>query len=60
MYKISPSTINLMLECPRCFWLQIVKNIKRPAGIFPSLPSGMDKILKVHFDEKLINEKENA
>jgi len=49
-----------MLECPRCFWLQIVKNIKRPAGIFPSLPSGMDKILKVHFDKKLINEKENA
>ena len=39
-----------MLECPRCFWLQIVKKIKRPAGIFPSLPSGMDKILKVHFD----------
>ncbi|HLC86658.1 MAG TPA: hypothetical protein VJH65_00050, partial [Candidatus Nanoarchaeia archaeon] len=50
-YKISPSTINLMLECPRCFWLQIVKNIKRPAGIFPSLPSGMDGILKVHFDK---------
>jgi len=28
----------------------IVKNIKRPSGIFPSLPSGMDKILKEHFD----------
>jgi hypothetical protein len=26
------------------------KDIKRPAGIFPSLPSGMDKVLKVHFD----------
>jgi len=51
MYKISPSSINLMLECPRCFWLQIVKKIKRPAGIFPSLPSGMDKILKIHFDK---------
>ena len=50
MYKISPSSINLMLECPRCFWLQIVKGIKRPDSIFPSLPSGMDKILKEHFD----------
>lgn len=39
-----------MLECPRCFYLHIVKNIKRPSGIFPSLPSGMDKILKEHFD----------
>ncbi len=50
MYKISPSSINLMLECPRCFYLQIVKGIKRPDSIFPSLPSGMDKILKEHFD----------
>ena len=49
-YKLSPSSINLMLECPRCFYLHIVKNIKRPSGIFPSLPSGMDKILKEHFD----------
>ena len=49
-YKISPSSINLMLECPRCFWLQVVKGIKRPETVFPSLPSGMDKILKEHFD----------
>ena len=49
-YKLSPSSINLMLECPRCFWLQIVKKQKRPSFPFPSLPSGMDKILKEHFD----------
>ncbi|MBI2106787.1 hypothetical protein HYT57_02275, partial [Candidatus Woesearchaeota archaeon] len=49
-YKLSPSSINLMLECPRCFYLHIVKNIKRPSSVFPSLPSGMDKILKEHFD----------
>lgn len=49
-YKLSPTSINLFLECPRCFWLQIVKKITRPQGIFPSLPSGMDKILKEHFD----------
>ena len=50
MYKVSPTSLNLMLECPRCFWLQVVKNIKRPEGKFPSLPRGMDKILKEHFD----------
>ncbi len=49
-YKLSPTSINLMLDCPRCFWLQLVKGIQRPKGIFPSLPSGMDKILKQHFD----------
>ena len=49
-YKLSPSSINLMLECPRCFWLQLVKKEKRPSTPFPSLPSGMDKVLKEHFD----------
>jgi len=49
-FKLSPSALNLMQECPRCFWLAQHKVWKRPSGIFPSLPSGMDRILKVHFD----------
>jgi len=40
-----------MEECPRCFWLTQHKVWKRPTGIFPSLPSGMDSILKNHFDK---------
>jgi hypothetical protein len=52
--KLSPSSINLMIECPKCFWLQINKGIKRPSGAFPSLPSGMDKILKEHFDRFMV------
>ncbi len=42
--------MNLFLECPRCFWLDKVKSFKRPRGIFPSLPTGMDREIKVHFD----------
>ena len=49
-YKFSPSSLSLLKDCPRCFWLHFNKNIKRPSGPFPSLPSGMDKILKIHFD----------
>ncbi len=49
-YKFSPSSLSLLKDCPRCFWLRFNKDIKRPSGIFPSLPSGMDKILKTHFD----------
>ena len=49
-YKFSPSSLSLLKECPRCFWLHFNKSIKRPDSIFPSLPSGMDRILKVHFD----------
>ena len=48
--KLSPSTLNLFLECPWCFWFDKVKSIKRPRGIFPSLPGGMDRVIKTHFD----------
>jgi len=57
MYKLSPSTLNLFKECKRCFWLKLNKNIKRPDTIFPSLPSGMDKILKTHFDSFMEKDK---
>ncbi|MCH8945653.1 MAG: PD-(D/E)XK nuclease family protein [Nanoarchaeota archaeon] len=50
-FKLSPSALNLMKECPRCFWLHQHKVWKRPSGIFPSLPGGMDRILKIHFDK---------
>lgn len=50
VFSLSPSSLSLLEECPRCFWLHH-HGKKRPAGIFPSLPSGMDGILKTHFDK---------
>lgn len=47
---ISPSSLKILEECERCFWMQIIKKITRPSGPFPSLPSGVDKLLKEHFD----------
>jgi hypothetical protein len=49
-HKFSPSSLSLLKECPRCFWLAFNKGVKRPDSPFPSLPSGMDRILKAHFD----------
>ncbi|MBI1957322.1 MAG: PD-(D/E)XK nuclease family protein [Candidatus Niyogibacteria bacterium] len=49
--RVSPSNLNLFRECPRCFWLQMNENIHRPSGIFPSLPGGMDGVIKIYFDE---------
>src|SRR6266699_2756750 len=49
-YKLSPSSLSLLKNCPRCFWLHFRKGIKRPEHIFPSLPAGMDRIFKRHFD----------
>src|SRR3989344_4880745 len=49
-FKLSPSSLSLMQECPRCFWLTQHKVWSRPSGPFPQLPNGMDRILKHHFD----------
>ncbi|MDY6773770.1 MAG: PD-(D/E)XK nuclease family protein, partial [Candidatus Nanohaloarchaea archaeon] len=48
--RLSPSGINLFMECRRCFWLKYRKGRKRPSGPFPSLPGGMDTVIKQHFD----------
>lgn len=56
-YKLSPSSLNLIHECERCFWLTQHKIWKRPSGAFPSLSSGMDAILKRHFDNFIGKEK---
>ena len=50
MISLSNSTLSLFLECPKCFWLHIVKKITRPRGIFPSLPGGMDLVIKEYFN----------
>ena len=49
--RLSPSTLNLFADCPRCFWLHIKEGIHRPRGPFPSLPSGMDGVLKTYYDK---------
>ena len=49
-YKLSPSSLTLFEECKRCFWLHH-HGKKRPETPFPTLPSGMDRILKIHFDK---------
>ena len=49
--RLSPSSLNLFLECPKCFWLRMKMGVHRPMGPFPSLPSGMDGLIKTYFDK---------
>lgn len=49
-YKISRSKIDLFVQCPRCFWLDQVKGIKRPSGPAFTLNSAVDELLKKEFD----------
>lgn len=50
MYNVSPSSLNLFLECPRCFWLYVRQKISRPRPPTSTLPTGMDGLIKNHFD----------
>lgn len=47
---VSPSQIGMLLECPRCLWLYFREGLRRPSGLFPSLPGGFDRLFKDYFD----------
>lgn len=44
--QVSPARLNLLRECPRCFWLEMKLDIKRPAVPFPTLPARLDRIIQ--------------
>jgi len=49
-FKISRSKIDLFVECPRCFWLDRVKGIKRPSTAPFQINKAIDELLKREFD----------
>jgi CRISPR/Cas system-associated exonuclease Cas4 (RecB family) len=48
--KLSPSSLNLYLECPHCFWLEKRRGIKRPPPYPYALNMAVDVLLKKEFD----------
>lgn len=50
MIKISRSKLELFLDCPRCFWLDVKKGIKRPPSFPYTINSAIDALLKQEFD----------
>lgn len=48
--RLSPSSLNIFKNCPKCFWLEKNAKTPRPRGIFPSLPGGFDRIIKQAMD----------
>ena len=46
-YKLSPSMLTFFWdECPRCFYLQVVRGIKRPGMPFPKIFGRIDSLMK--------------
>jgi hypothetical protein len=50
-FRISRSKVDLFLNCPRCFYLDVRLGIKRPSGFPFNLNSAVDALLKKEFDE---------
>jgi hypothetical protein len=52
-YKLSPSMLTFFWdECPRCFYLQVVKGISRPPAAFPKVFSRIDSLMKRLFADQ--------
>jgi len=49
-WKISRSKIDLFIQCPRCFWLEARKGIKRPSTPPFLINSTIDALFKKEFD----------
>lgn len=48
--SLSPSKLSVYRECPRCFHDAYASKCPKPRGIFPSLPGGMDGVIKKYVD----------
>lgn len=49
--KLSPSSLNLFMECPRCFWLYINREMKRPSIPVATITTGLDRVVKEYLSE---------
>lgn len=49
-FRISRSKVDLFLNCPRCFYLDVRLGVKRPPGFPFNLNSAVDALLKNEFD----------
>ncbi len=49
-FRISRSKMELFKQCPRCFWLETIKGIKRPSGPPFQINKAIDELFKKEFD----------
>jgi len=49
-FKVSRSKIELYMQCPRCFWLDVRLKITRPNGPPFNINKAIDELLKKEFD----------
>jgi hypothetical protein len=56
-FKLSPSDLTFLWdECPRCFYLKVVRNFNRPSIPFPKIFTSIDRLMKDYFNQLPTNE----
>lgn len=50
-YPLSRSKVELFVQCPRCFYLELRRGIKRPPTYPFTLNNAVDELLKKEFDQ---------
>ncbi|MDI6721156.1 MAG: hypothetical protein QMD85_02105 [Candidatus Aenigmarchaeota archaeon] len=50
MIKLSPSSLNNFIACPKCFWLSHNKGIRPPDSIVASITNGLDRVIKEYMN----------
>jgi len=48
---LSPTKMDTYRQCPRCFYDEVILEIKRPKALYPTLPNGVDLCLKNYMDK---------
>lgn len=56
-YKVSRSKIELFMQCPRCFWLDVRLKISRPNSPPFTINKAIDELLKKEFDTFRMQQK---
>ena len=64
MDKLSNISLRLLDDCPRCFWLEFNKGIRRKEPLFEPMVSNFDQMLDINFspenqDTDLLVKKED-
>jgi len=48
--SVSQTTLNLLRDCPRCFWFYLKLGLQRPRGPWPSVHTQLDRIINGYWD----------
>lgn len=49
--ELSPTRLNLLCDCPRCFWVRMCRGTSRPEKAFPSIVAGVERELRTVLDQ---------